>query len=137
MRAPGCLKGEFRCAQHEGIPVSVTTLYGIPTCDTVRRARAWLTDHAVEHAFHDFKKHGVPPGALDAWIDACGWEPLLNRRGTTWRGLDPAAQRGLKDAATARTLMLAQPSLIKRPVVRWPTGVISVGFDSGDWTLRL
>ena len=117
--------------------MSATTLYGIANCDTVKRARAWLTDHAVEHAFHDFKKHGVPPHALDAWFNACGWESLLNRRGTTWRTLDPAAQRGVQDAGGARILMLAQPSLIKRPVVRWPAGAISVGFDANDWTMRL
>lgn len=113
------------------------TLYGIPNCDTVKRARAWLTAQGVEHAFHDFKKHGVPPDALDAWLAACGWEPLLNRRGTTWRALDPADQHRVQDTASARALMLVQPSLIKRPVVRWPAGTISVGFDAGDWALRL
>ncbi len=113
------------------------TLYGIPNCDTVKRARAWLTDHGVEHHFHDFKKAGVPVARLDAWLAAAGWERVLNRQGTTWRKLDEAAKAAVADAASARALMLAQASVIKRPVVEWPDGRITVGFDVADWAGRL
>ena len=70
------------------------TLYGIPNCDTVKKARAWLTDHDVDHQFHDFKKQGVPADFLPGWIAAVGWETLVNRKGTTWRKLDEARHAG-------------------------------------------
>jgi len=109
-------------------------LYGIPNCDTVKRTRAWLQARGVPHRFHDFKKDGVLPQRLDAWIAAVGWEALVNRRGTTWRKLDEAARAAVADAAAARALMLAVPSVIRRPVVEWPQGRISVGFDEADFT---
>ena len=108
------------------------TLYGIPNCDTVKRARAWLADHGIDAAFHDFKKAGVPADPLDAWLDALGWEALLNRKGTTWRKLDEATRDAVVDRASARALMLAQPSVIKRPVVAWGS-VTTVGFDPASW----
>jgi arsenate reductase (glutaredoxin) len=109
-----------------------TTLYGIPNCDTVKKARAWLAGRGIEPAFHDYKKLGVPVALLDGWIAALGWETLLNRKGTTWRKLDPARQAAVQDAASARTLMLEQPSVIRRPVlVRG--GELRVGFDADDW----
>ena len=104
------------------------TVYGIPNCDTVKKARTWLTDHGVAHQFHDFKKQGVPEAQLDRWLQAVGWETLLNRKGTTWRNLDDATQAAVTDAPSARALVLAQPSVIKRPVVQWARGDISVGF---------
>jgi Spx/MgsR family transcriptional regulator len=113
------------------------TVYGIPNCDTVKRARAWLAAHGVEATFHDFKKAGVPPEALDAWLAALGWERLLNRQGTTWRKLDDATQAGVTDAASAKALMRAQPSVIRRPVVRWGDGTLTVGFDADDWARRV
>ena len=112
-------------------------LYGIPNCDSVKRARAWLAARGAEVQFHDFKKAGVPPEALDAWIAALGWQRLLNRQGITWRKLEPAAQAAVVDAASARALMLAQPSVIKRPVVHWPDGRFSVGFDAEDFAARI
>lgn len=112
------------------------TLYGIPNCDTVKKARAWLASQGVEHAFHDFKKAGVPPQRLDAWLAAAGADRLLNRQGTTWRKLEPAAQSAAQAPAGARALMLEQPSVIRRPVVEWPDGTVTVGFDAGDWSLR-
>lgn len=112
------------------------TVYGIPNCDTVRRARAWLAEHAVAADFHDFKKHGVPAVRLDAWIAALGWEALLNRKGTTWRKLDEATRAAVIDAASARALMLAQASVIKRPVLEWADGAITVGFVPEDWQQR-
>ncbi|MCD2514121.1 ArsC family reductase [Comamonas endophytica] len=108
-------------------------VYGIPNCDTVKKARQWLAAQGVAHEFHDFKKLGVPPAQLARWIDALGWEKLINRQGTTWRKLDPAAQADVKDAASATALALAQPSLIKRPVVEWPDGNITVGFQADTW----
>ncbi len=113
----------------------MTTLYGIPNCDTVKKARTWLEGHGVAHAFHDFRKAGVPP-QLDAWIAALGWEAVLNRKGTTWRKLDPAQQAAVRDAASAAALLRAQPSAIKRPVVEWDDGSVTVGFAPGDWAAR-
>jgi arsenate reductase len=111
------------------------TLYGIPNCDTVKKARHWLAEHHVEHVFHDFRKQGVPPERLDGWMDQAG-DKLLNRQGTTWRKLDPAARAAAAERAGARALMLAQPSVIKRPVVEWESGQVSVGFDAGGWQKR-
>lgn len=113
------------------------TLYGIPNCDTVKRARAWLAGCGVTHSFHDFKRDGVPPERLQAWTHALGWELLINRQGTTWRKLDEAAKASITDAATARAIMLAQPSIIKRPVVEWGDAAVTVGFDEQGWTARL
>ena len=112
------------------------TLYGIANCDTVKRARAWLAAKAIEARFHDFRKDGVPEARLDAWLDALGWETLLNRRGTTWRRLDEAQRAGVTDTASARHVMVAQPSVIKRPVVEWDGGEITVGFDADAWLHR-
>ena len=106
------------------------TLYGIPNCDTVKRARAWLAEQGIAHEFHDFKKAGVPEARLDAWLAAVGWETLLNRKGTTWRKLSDASREAVTDAASARAVMLAHPSAIKRPVVEWPDGRLTVGFEA-------
>jgi arsenate reductase len=113
-----------------------TTLFGISNCDTVKKARAWLADQGVAHEFHDFRKQGVPEDRLDRWMAEAGWEKLLNRKGTTWRKLDPAVQAGAADAPGARALMLAQPSVIKRPVVEWDAGAVTVGFAPEDWEKR-
>jgi Spx/MgsR family transcriptional regulator len=108
-------------------------LYGIPNCDTVKRARAWLAAQGYDAVFHDFKKAGVPPDRLDAWLAAVGWERLLNRKGTSWRQLDEAERAAVVDAPSAGALMLRQPSVIKRPVVEWDDGRITVGFDAAQW----
>jgi arsenate reductase-like glutaredoxin family protein len=79
----------------------------------------------------------VPLSGLEQWLGAVGWEPLLNRKGTTWRRLDEARRNAVRDAASARALMLDQPSVIKRPVVQWPDGRITVGFDAADWARRI
>jgi Spx/MgsR family transcriptional regulator len=113
------------------------TLYGIPNCDTVKRARAFLAGRGATVNFHDFKKAGVPADRLAAWIASAGWQRVLNRQGTTWRKLDDATKAGVTDAASATTLMLAQPSVIKRPVVEWPDGAITVGFDEADFAARV
>jgi Spx/MgsR family transcriptional regulator len=108
------------------------TLYGIPNCDTVKKARAWLQARGIAHDFHDYKKQGVPLTQLDVWMGAVGWEALLNRKGTTWRKLDAMQQAAVRDAASARELMAVQASLIKRPVVEHPGGLL-VGFDPAAW----
>jgi arsenate reductase len=109
-------------------------LYGIPNCDTVKKARAWLGQNGVAYQFHDFKKGGLPAERIEAWLGQLGWEPLLNRKGTTWRKLDAAAQQRVTNAATAKALMQTQPSVIKRPVVEW-SGQTTVGFDAAAWAL--
>ena len=112
------------------------TLYGIPNCDTVKKARAWLTDQGVDFTFHDFKKQGVPADLLPTWHAAVGWQTLVNRKGTTWRWLDDAAHDAVVDDATATALMLAQPSVIKRPVVDWGAGEVTVGFDPATFAAQ-
>jgi len=113
------------------------TLYGIPHCDTVKKARTWLADHGVDYQFHDFKKQGVPEAHLDTWLQAVGWETLVNRKGTTWRKLDDATKAAVVDMATARTLVLAQASVVKRPVVEWADGKVTVGFGADSFAARL
>ena len=112
-------------------------VFGLSNCDTVKRARAWLDGQGQAYDFHDFKKAGVPLPGLDGWLGAVGWEVLLNRKGTTWRKLDDAQREAAHDAASARALMLAQPSVIKRPVLQWADGLITVGFDAADWAQRV
>ena len=112
------------------------TVYGIPNCDTVKKARAWLNEHGQRHAFHDFKKQGVSSQQLAHCSQALGWQKLINRQGTTWRKMDEATQRGAQDEASAAALMGAHPSLIKRPVVDWGES-ITVGFDAAAWADRL
>lgn len=113
------------------------TLYGIPHCDTVKKARAWLAERGAEVRFHDFKKQGVPADHLARWIDAVGWQKVLNRQGTTWRKLDPAAQAAVQDGASAAALLAREASAIKRPVVEWADGAVTVGFAPDDWARRL
>jgi Spx/MgsR family transcriptional regulator len=113
------------------------TLYGITNCDTVKKARAWLSGQGLNYQFHDFKKQGVPDQRLDTWIETLGWEALVNSRGTTWRRLDDATRAGATDAASARSLMLAHPSVIKRPVVEWADSLVTVGFNEPVWRSRI
>jgi arsenate reductase len=102
------------------------TIYGIKNCDTMKKVRAWLDAHGVAHAFHDYKTAGLDEARLQSWIDALGWEPLLNRAGTTFRKL-PDADKANLDAAKAKRLMLAQPSMVRRPVLDLD-GRLTVGF---------
>lgn len=110
------------------------TLYGIPNCDTVKKARRWLDERGVAYRFHDVRKDGLSAAQLGVWIDALGWEALLNKSGTTFRKLDEGAKADL-DAARAAALMLAEPAMIRRPVVD-ADGAISVGFQPDEWQGR-
>jgi Spx/MgsR family transcriptional regulator len=107
------------------------TLYGIPNCDTVKKARAWLDGQGIAYAFHDYKKAGADPAKLRDWVAAKGWETVLNRRGTTFRKL-PDADTADLDGAKAVALMQAHPSAIKRPVVEHEGGLL-IGFDPAEW----
>lgn len=102
------------------------TLYGIPNCDTMKKARVWLDQHGVTYPFHNYKTEGIDEATLRRWVDQVGWEKLLNRAGTTFRKLDEADRQDI-DADKAIRLMHAQPSLIKRPVLD-REGTLTVGF---------
>jgi arsenate reductase len=104
----------------------MTTIYGIKACDTMQKARGWLADRGVAYAFHDYKTQGVDRARLEGWARQVGWEVLLNRSGTTFRKLPEADKAGL-DEAKAVGLMLAQPSMIKRPVLETGDQLV-VGF---------
>ena len=106
---------------------AAVTLHGIKTCDTMKKARAWLEDRGIAHAFHDYKSAGIERAMLEAWVRALGWEALLNRASTTFRTLPEAEKAGL-DEARAIALMLAQPSMIKRPMLDMG-GVFAAGFS--------
>lgn len=111
------------------------TLYGIPNCDTVKKARAWLDQRGLAYSFHDYKKAGADPAKLTAWCAAAGWEKVLNRAGTTFRKL-PDADKADLDQARAVALMDANPSCIKRPIVEHPGGLL-VGFKADEWATAL
>lgn len=105
--------------------------YGIPNCDTVKKARKWLDTRDIDYDFHDYKKEGADAGKLRSWVETAGWEKVLNRSGTTFRKL-PDAEKEEIDAAKAVRLMEANPSCIKRPVVEHPGGLL-VGFNQLEW----
>ena len=110
----------------------MVTMYGIKNCDTIKKARLWLETAGVEYAFHDYKKDGLSADLLDRWLAEPGWEALLNTRGTTWRALPADVKAGI-DAASARALMLDNPSIIKRPLL--DTGSRKVlGFSTDEYT---
>jgi len=103
------------------------TLYGIPNCDTVKKARTWLLDHNIDFTFHDFKKQGLDHATAAAWLAQRDWEVLVNRKGTTWRNLDDAQKAAVTSKEAALDLMLAHTSVIKRPVLAG-AGALQVGF---------
>ena len=103
------------------------TIHGIKNCDTMKKARAWLEAAGIAHHFHDYKTAGITPAMLQAWVRKAGWEALLNRAGTTFRKLPDDQKQGL-DEARALALMLAQPSMIKRPVLTKGDALL-IGFD--------
>jgi arsenate reductase (glutaredoxin) len=109
-----------------------TTIYGIRNCDTMKKARAWLDAHGVDYAFHDYKLAGIERSTLEKWEGAVGWEVLLNRAGTTFRKLPEKAKASM-DRRKAIDLMLAQPSMIKRPVLERGK-LLLVGFSAGKYS---
>ncbi|HNZ56274.1 MAG TPA: ArsC family reductase [Methylophilaceae bacterium] len=108
-------------------------LFGIPNCNTVKKARDWLDSHQIAYAFHDFKKNGVSHGLLEGWLTQRPWEKLVNRAGMTWRNLSDAEKAAVTDAPSAILLMLAKPSVIKRPVLVKDGIIISLGFDEATY----
>lgn len=109
----------------------VLTIYGISNCDTVKKARVWLDGRGVAYAFHDYKKAGIDAARLRGWVEALGWEKVLNRAGTTFRKLPEDEKQGMDEDKAVR-LMLAQPSMIKRPLVEHEGGLL-VGFKADEW----
>ena len=110
-------------------------LYGIPNCDTVKKARTWLADNHIPYTFHDYKKQGADAAQVADWVEKAGLEKVLNKAGTTFRTLDDAQKADL-DAGKAIALMVAHPSTIKRPIVEYPGGLL-VGFKDAEWTAAL
>lgn len=107
----------------------MVTVYGIKTCDSCRKALDWLRAESIGHRFHDLREDGLDGAMIAAWIDALGWPALLNTRSTTWRGLDDG-EKANPDAARAAALMLAHPTLVKRPVFDLGAGRYAVGFKA-------
>jgi arsenate reductase (glutaredoxin) len=107
-------------------------LYGIPNCDTVKKARVWLDTHAISYTFHDFKKAGIDANLVNDWLANIGWETLVNRKGTTWRALSDARKASVTDPRSAAAMMLESPSVIKRPVLS-VDGWIHVGFTAENY----
>lgn len=109
------------------------TLYGIANCDTVKKARRFLDERGTGYVFHDYKKAGADPALLARFVDAFGWEPIVNRRGTTWRKIDEDTRAGVVDAASAIAVLQANPSAIKRPIIEMD-GRWMIGFDEASWS---
>ena len=108
------------------------TIYGIKNCDTMKKARAFLDKHKVDYAFHDYKTAGIDRERLEGWARKAGWETLLNKAGTTFKKLPDKDKDGLSERK-AIALMLAQPSMIKRPVLELPRGKLLVGINPDDY----
>ena len=112
-------------------------LYGIPNCDTVKKARDWLSAQGVDYTFHDFKKQGVPADLLPGWLKAVGHDTLINRKGPTWRNLGPEVHATVVDDTSATAVIMAHSSVIKRPVVVWADGRVTVGFKPELFAVRM
>lgn len=112
-------------------------LYGIPNCNTVKKARSWLEDNGVVYDFHDFKKLGIDEATLNHWLAQVSWEQLVNRAGLTWRGLDETTKANVKDNASAVRLMLEKTSVIKRPVLVSNGQILCLGFDEPTYRKHL
>jgi arsenate reductase (glutaredoxin) len=112
-------------------------VYGIKNCNTVKSALNWLKKHNVEFEFHDYKKSGITPAKLTEWSKQVGWESLVNKRGTTWRQLDGAAQAKVTNEKAAISLMLEKNSVIKRPLIEANNKVVALGFDEDEYKRKL
>ena len=111
----------------------MTTLYGIKNCDTIKKARKWLTDNGIDYIFHDVRADGIDAATIEKWIEQTDWGNVLNRRGTTWRKLDSNVQEATnRDNVTA--LLLEQPAMIKRPVLEID-GAITIGFKADQYQI--
>ena len=108
-------------------------LYGIPNCNTVKKARDWLVQHDIEFEFHDFKKHGVTEAMLADWLKQIGWQKLLKKTGPTWGQLPDAVKASITNDASALALMLEKPNVIKRPVLVKNGKVLATGFNESDY----
>ena len=108
-------------------------LYGIPNCNTVKKARTWLAEHQVTADFHDFRQDGLDESLLNAWLAQVSWEKLVNRAGMSWRNLVDETKTSVMDNASATRLMLEKPSVIKRPVLVDGGKILSVGFDEATY----
>ena len=115
--------------------MSKILLYGIPNCDTVKKARTWLADNGHDFTFHDFKKRGLTRELVAGWLEQLDWETLVNRKGTTWRNLPDERKALVADKASALELMLENPSVIKRPVLQG-VGPVSVGFSADAYAAK-
>jgi Spx/MgsR family transcriptional regulator len=109
-------------------------VYGIPNCQSVKKARTWIEAQGLEYEFHDFKKQGVPLGALKQWVKTLGWEVVLNKKGTTWRQLPDNERSEVLDAPSAIQAMSLHPSLIKRPVIEVEPQHLVIGVNPEEWT---
>ena len=108
-------------------------LYGIPNCNTVKKARIWLAGNGIEAQFHDFKKDGVDAALINGWLAQLPWEKLINRAGMTWRGLSDETKAAIQDNASALALMLEKSSVIKRPVLVKDGKIMYLGFDEASY----
>ena len=109
-------------------------LYGIPNCNTVKKARDWLAHHAIAVEFHDFKQHGLDATIAQGWLEQTDWSKLINRSGLTWRGLPENRKQQICDNAAALALMLEKPSVIKRPLLTQNTKLLHVGFEPAAYS---
>jgi arsenate reductase len=109
------------------------TVYGIPNCNTVKKALDWLVKHKANHRFHNYKKEGITPDKLKSWSKQVGWKILLNKKGSTWRGFDAATQATITNEKAAIDLMAASTSIIKRPVIEKGDTIVTVGFDEKEY----
>lgn len=113
------------------------TVYGIPNCNTVKKARTWLDEHGVAYTFHDFKKLGIDEATLNLWLTQQPWEKLINRAGLTWRGLSDEAKAAITDNASANALMQTKTSVIKRPVLvrnqEQGQQILALGFSENEY----
>jgi Spx/MgsR family transcriptional regulator len=109
------------------------TLFGIPNCGTVKKARLWLDEHGVDYEFYDFKKQGITETLLSGWLRQVGWQKLLKKTGPTWGQLPDALKTSINDEASAMALMLEKTNVIKRPVLEHKGKVLATGFNKSDY----